>query len=76
MYFGLFPPQLHQTIWSIAVLFPPLLNYPGSPVSFPAHLTPYQVGTPAFHPHKIFYNSESFHFLKFALQWIVIGSEK
>lgn len=53
LYLVFFQVTTIQTIWSIAVLFPLSLNYPGSSVSFPDHLTPHWVDTPALHPQKI-----------------------
>lgn len=67
-----------RTIWSIAVLFPPP-NYPGSPASFPAHLTPHRLGTPALRPQKILYTCGCFCSLKLAVllnscrKWKIIG---
>lgn len=82
MYFDLFPPKLQpdHLVHCSVIPTPPQLSCP--PVSFPAHLTPYQVGTQAFHSHKIFYICGSFHCLQLALwlnsyrKWKIIGNSK
>ena len=58
---------------------PTPLDYPGPSASFPSHLTPHRVGTPALCPQKILYICGCFYSLKISVllhrsrKWKIIG---